>query len=366
MGFPERTPFSELLQPELGQLRSYLPDMSAYPVRLDANEAPSCHDQSTVARLTAAVADTAWERYPDPTAWQLRAALAQRCGVRPEEVMVGVGSDELVALLLTALSQSRTPNAPPSVVTVTPTFVMYRMSARVRGWQVVEVPLDSDWDLSEQGLLRAVASARPNLLFIASPNNPTGNLMNRDRIQRIVAAAGDTVCVIDEAYVDYAPHTQLELRQRFPNLIFLRTLSKIGFASLRVGWLIGPEALVRELDKARQPYNLAALSQRLATLVVTELNPAITHVVSQVVSERERMARAITQIGGYAIGPSAANFLWVRTSRPASDIFEVLKQHGILVRYFGDAEQRMAQQLRITVGSRAENDSLIEVLSKAT
>jgi histidinol-phosphate aminotransferase len=241
---------------------------------------------------------------------------------------------------------------------------MYKLAARARGYRVMEVPLDDEWDLAEQKLLGALQVASPQLLFLASPNNPTGNLFNRQRLERILDAAGDCVCVVDEAYIDYAPHTQLELRKRFANLLFLRTLSKIGFASLRLGWLIGPRAFVRELDKVRPPYNVAGPNQQLARLVVTSLNAAVSEVVHTVTEERDRVADAIAAIGDYAVAPSDANFLWVKTPQPAQVVYDGLRARDILVRSFHERGGRLAHQLRITIGTREENDLLLQALAE--
>jgi len=363
VSFTSNVPYAELLRPELAELRAYVPDLTAYPIRLDANEAPASLSAEARQELAAAASGIAWERYPDPTASELREALAKRCGVLPDEVLVGAGSDEVITLLLTAFCVAKDSSQPPTVLSVTPTFVMYKLAARARGYRVMEVPLDDDWDIAEQKLLSAIRAAPPQLLFLASPNNPTGNLFSRDRIERILDAAGNCVCVIDEAYIDYSPHTQLELRKRFANLLFLRTLSKIGFASLRVGWLIGPRSLIREIDKVRPPYNLPTLNQLLARMVVTSLSPAVSEVVHFVTEERDRVASAVAALDGYAVAPSDANFLWVRTRQPAQVVYDALRSRGILVRSFHERGGRLAHQLRITIGTRGENDQLLEALA---
>lgn len=363
MTFSPNVPYAELLRPELADLKSYVPDLAKYPVRLDANEAPALLSSAARQQLAAAAASVAWERYPDPTATELREALAKRCGVQVDEVLVGAGSDELITLLLTAFCWTKDLSRPPTVLTMTPTFVMYKMAARARGYRVIEVPLDDDWDISEQKTLSALQAAPPQLLFVASPNNPTGNLLSRERLERILDAAKDCVCVLDEAYIDYSHCTQLELRKQFPNLLFLRTLSKIGFASLRLGWLIGPRPLVRELDKVRPPYNLPSLNQLLARLVVTSLSPAVSEMVHFVTEERDRVAAAIAALEGYAVSPSDANFLWVRTRKAAQVVYDGLRARGILVRSFHERGGRLANQLRITIGTRDENEQLLAALA---
>lgn len=340
-----------------------MPDLAEYSIRLDANEAPPLLGDAISREFSEAAKELAWHRYPDPTATALREALAKRCGVATDEVLVGVGSDELITLLLSALCYTSNPAVPPTVLTLSPTFVMYKLAARARGYRVIEVPLDEAWELAEDKMLTALQAAPPHVLFIASPNNPTGNLMRRERLERVLQAAEGSVCVIDEAYVDYAHAPQLALRKQFPNLLFLRTLSKIGFASLRLGWLIGPRALVRELDKMRPPYNVASINQALALRAVTSLSAAVSSAIHTVCEERDRVLLAINGISGLTACPSEANFLWVKTQKPAQVVNDALRSRGILVRSFHERGGRLAHHLRITIGTNLENDQLLEALA---
>jgi histidinol-phosphate aminotransferase len=335
-------------------------------VRLDANEAPELLSSAAKQRLAQAAAEVTWERYPDATATLLRQALAGYSGVTPDEILVGDGSDEIIAMLLTALSQPRDRAEGALIMTTTPTFVMYRMSARVRSQRVLEAPLDADWDLAESSLLRGVELTPPNVLFLASPNNPTGNLMNRERLERVIRAAPRSLVVIDEAYIPYSANDQLDLYRRYENVAILRTLSKIGFAALRVGWLIGRPALIREVDKVRLPYNMNTVAQALGRLAVTELAPEIRSIIATVVAERERVSRALSELPGITVTPSQANFLWFRSERPASDLFSGLAERGVLVRSFHQRGGRLANQLRVTIGTAAENDRFLACLRELT
>ncbi|MBN2194213.1 MAG: histidinol-phosphate transaminase [Polyangiaceae bacterium] len=349
-----------VLRPELGELAAYVPDLGEYAVRLDANEAPPVLSAAARERL-AHEAVVAWERYPDPTARELRRAVACRCGVGPESVLVGVGSDEVIAALLTACVRPRGRQA-ATVLTTTPTFVMYRMSARVRGLEVIEVPLDAAWDLDVAGMMRAIEFASPNLVFIASPNNPTGNRMSPDRLERVIEAASGAVVVIDEAYIDYASQDQLGLYHRHPNVAILRTLSKTGFASLRVGWLIGRPELVAALDKVRLPYNVNAIAQRLATFALDELGAEMAAVTHFVCGERGRLFTELAALDGVEPWPSEANFIWIRTTRPANEVHAGLCTRGVLARSFHQRGGRLAHQLRVTVGTARENDTFLRAL----
>ncbi len=359
-------PFADLLCPALRELSSYTPVAGDYAVRLDANEAPELLSVAAKTRLAEACSSLVWERYPDATASALRQALASYSGVSAEEILVGDGSDEIITLLLTAFSQPRDRADGALIMTTTPTFVMYRMSAKVRGQRVLEVPLDSAWDLASESMLRGIELSPPNLIFIATPNNPTGNLVNRERLERLIQAAPSTLVVIDEAYIPYAASDHLDLYRRYENVAVMRTLSKIGFAALRIGWLIARPALTAELDKVRLPYNMNTPSQVLGALAVGELEPEIRRIVRYVVAERERVAVALAALPGITVTPSAANFLWFRSERPAQALFEGLQARGVLVRSFHQRGGRLAHQLRVTIGTREENDRFLACLRELT
>jgi histidinol-phosphate aminotransferase len=273
-----------------------------------------------------------------------------------------VGSDEVISLLLTAFVRPLAPADAATVLTTTPSFVMYRMSARCRGLRVLEVPLDATWDLSVEALKSAIAMAPPSIVFIASPNNPTGNLMSLDRLEQVIAAAPQALFVIDEAYIAYSDRDQLDLYRRFENVAILRTLSKVGFAAFRLGFLLARPEVVAELDKVRLPYNVPTATQRVATLAFGELQPEIQRIAREVVSERARVAQRLASLPGAALTPSQANFLWLRTARPAGELYEALKQRGILVRSFHGRGGRLTHQLRITIGTPSENDELLTSL----
>lgn len=351
-----------LCRPELAELSAYSPDLASYRVRLDANEAPPIMSAAARQRIAQVLSEGAWERYPDPSLAGLRQAVARSLGVTPQEVLPGVGSDEVISLLLTAFVRPLPPADTATVLTTTPSFVMYRMSARCRGLRVLEVPLDASWDLSVEALKSALAMSPPSIVFIASPNNPTGNLMSRDRLEQVIAAAPQALFVIDEAYIAYSERDQLDFYRRFENVAILRTLSKVGFAAFRLGFLVARPEVVTELDKVRLPYNVPTPTQRVAELAFGELEPEIKRIAAEVVKERARMAERLASLPGAVVTPSGANFLWLRSARPAAELYEALKQRGILVRSFHGRGGRLAHQLRITIGTASENDELCQSL----
>lgn len=387
----------QLLRPELADLVAYVPhDPPGIEVKLDANEAPpvSAAVREVVAR---AIASVALERYPDPRALRLKEAIAKRTGAKVDDLLVGTGSDEVIGLVTNALAWPRRRNTQGVILTPTPTFVMYRITARAHGLKPVEVPLDASWDLDVAMTKKAIAMMQPSVVFVASPNNPTGNRMSVDRLEEIVRAAaggggekreqaksgsamaammlsatgtdggqGGAFVIVDEAYVDYSgPDASVRTwRERYPHLGILRTVSKIGLAALRVGWLEADSALVAEIDKTRQPFNVSATSQIAAAAVLEDAWDEVQAGVARVVAAREKLSAAIAALEGFSVTPSAANFLWVKTPIASEKVQEQLAQDGILVRSFHKIGGRLGAQLRITVGEDAQHDRLLASLAK--
>jgi histidinol-phosphate aminotransferase len=354
------------LRLELQELRSYVPHVPAgIRVKLDANEAPPSSSPAVREAVVRAISAVSLERYPDPRALRLKEAIAKRTGARPEDLLIGSGSDEVISLVLTALARPKEHQPQPVVLTPVPTFVMYRATARGHGQKPVEVPLDASWDLDAGMMTRAIEMMRPNVVFVASPNNPTGNRMSDDRMAAVLDAAKESFFIADEAYVDYAPASLRSWRTRYPQLGVLRTLSKIGLAALRVGWLEADEALVGEIDKVRQPFNLSATSQAAAAAVLEDAWDDVQKDVDRIVRARAELASAVAEIDGCSVTPSAANFVWVKTRKPAEEVSGGLVKDGVLVRSFHASGGRMANQLRVTIGSDAENETFVAALKRA-
>jgi histidinol-phosphate aminotransferase len=247
---------------------------------------------------------------------------------------------------------------------------MYRTTMRAHGLKPAEIALDAAWDLDTRTMLAAIDMMRPNLVFIASPNNPTGNSMSADRLDAVVEAARSAGAfpVVDEAYIEYARAAKSGTRKpRAPGTGVLRTLSKLGFAALRVGWLEADAELVRELGKARQPFNVSSTSQAAARAVLENVWDEVQEGVGRVISERERVASELAGMSGIdAVTPSDANFLWVRTARSAGDVYAGLVARGVLVRSFHATGGRLANQIRVTIGAPSENDAFLEAVRECS
>ncbi|MBS0327537.1 MAG: histidinol dehydrogenase [Proteobacteria bacterium] len=338
--------------------------MSAYAVpkagsmiKLDANESPFALPDALRPALAAALAAIPLNRYPDGGADAVQGALRTTLGLADATGLVlGNGSDELIQLITTMVAR---PGA--VVLAPEPTFVMYAIYAKHAGVRYVGVPLDADLELDVGAMLAAIAREHPALVWLASPNNPTGTLFPRDSIERILRAAPGLV-VVDEAYCAYARESILGRAQRFSNLLVLRTLSKTGMAGLRLGYAVGDRAWTRPLDALRSPYNLNALTQAAATVLLADPAP-FAQQAAAVRAERARLAAALAALPGVRVFPSEANFVLVRVA-DAGATSTALREAGILVKNVHGAHPLLANCLRITVGTAAENDALIAALSR--
>jgi histidinol-phosphate aminotransferase len=330
-----------------GSSAYHVPQPPNIRAKLDANELPFPLPADLRARLGAALAEVALERYPDPTARDLRTHLAAQHAVAPDQLTFGNGSDELIAMLVAAFATG-------PVLYPTPTFVYYKLAAIARGLDTLEVPLDADFNLDEIAVEHAIIEQRPSIVFLALPNNPTGTLWRPSFALDLAARHRDTVIVSDEAYFAYAGTTNLPHLADHPNLVVMRTLSKVGMAGLRVGYTIASPAIAHLLEKVRPPYNLSSLDQRAALFMLREAADWCAARTAEVVSERARLAAGLAAHGH--VYPSAANLLLVRFADAAAT-YQHLVEAGIVVRRF-DAGP-LAGCLRITVGTPAENDLIL-------
>lgn len=354
--------FDALLRPGLSALRAYAPSHPPRDaVRLDANECPWALDPDARRELDAALSRVELHRYPDARATRLRERLAEETGAHPDDLVIGCGSDEVIALLLTALSTPRAGRERAAVMFPEPTFVMYRVTAIGAGHAPVGVALDDGWDLDLDAWRSALAAHRPHAVFLATPNNPTGNDLSRAAVEGIVDAAPDALVVIDEAYGAFSTRDHRDLRAR-PNVATLGTLSKVGLAAARVGWAALPKGLAAEVDKVRQPYNLNALSQVVGELALGPLAPSVDAACARVVEARGALRGALAEIDGVTVSPSAANFLWVELPRDAGEVHAALLARGVVVRSFHASGGRLARRLRVTVGTPDENARFVEAL----
>jgi histidinol-phosphate aminotransferase len=348
-----------LVRDEIRALTAYHVSPAQGLIKLDAMENPYRLPPDLAARMAERLKDVAVNRYPDPVAAPLKRRLREAMAI-PEalDVVLGNGSDELLQIIATALAK---PGA--VALSVEPSFVMYRLSALAAGLRYVGVPLKADFSLDEAALLAAIERDRPALTWIAYPNNPSGNLFPREAILRAVAASPGLV-VVDEAYYAFSGGASLlDEVGRHPNLVLVRTVSKLGLAGLRLGVAVGKREWTHEFEKLRMPYNVNVLTMAAADLLLAE-RAVFERQTEAIVAERGRLERALDTLPRVRRFPSAANFILVRVpDGPAA--FEGLRERGILVRTLHGSHPLLAHCLRLTVGTPDENTRMLAALAQA-
>ena len=294
-------------------------------------------------------------RYPDGGADALKAALVQAFGLPgAASVILGNGSDELIQLITLALAR---PGA--AMLTPEPSFVMYRMNALLAGMRYVGVPLRADFALDGAAMEATIERERPVLVYLAYPNNPTGNLFDVAAVEGVLRATPGLV-VVDEAYHAFADASFLPRIAEFPNLLVLRTVSKIGMAGLRLGYAVAAPEWITEFDKVRQPYNLNAMTQAIAPVILGE-QAMLSGWAAELKAERARLEAALAQRPGIRVFPTQTNFVLARVP-DAPRWFGALRDAGILVKNLHGVHPLLEHCLRITVGTPAENDALLAAL----
>lgn len=347
-----------LLRPEVLALSAYLVQDAAGLIKLDAMENPYHWPEAMVEEWLDKLRQQAVNRYPDPAADRLRASLRTANAV-PEgaELMLGNGSDELIQIILMAVA-----GQDAAVLAPQPSFVMYRQIAVSLGLRFVGVELkEEDFALDMKAMRTAIAEYAPKVIFLAYPNNPTGNAFATEDMLEILRIAPGLV-VVDEAYAPFADGTFMARLSDFPNLLLMRTLSKVGLAGLRLGFLVGHPAWIGQLDKLRLPYNINVLTQLTAEFALSK-QAVFDAQVAWIRRDRDIMAEALRAMP-VRVFPSQANFLTFRPLRKnADEVFERLKSAGVLIKNLNPSGGLLVGCLRVTVGSPEENQRFVEELT---
>ena len=349
------------IRQDVQSMHAYAIQPSAGLVKLDAMENPFRLPPKLQAALGERLAAVAINRYPGARQADLIAALAAHARLPAGcKLMLGNGSDELIDLLSVACD---VPGA--TIVAPLPGFVMYEMSAKLRGLRFVGVPLTAGFELDEAAMLDAITTHRPALTYIAYPNNPTANLWSDAVIERIVSAvAGQQGFVVfDEAYQPFASRSWMQRMAAQPHVLVLRTLSKFGLAGVRLGYLCGAAALIDEIDKVRPPYNVSVLNAE-AALFALEHADEYARQAALLRDERTRLQAALCTMGGVTAFPSEANMILVRVPH-SKRTFEGMKARGVLVKHIAGLHPLLANCLRLTVGSPEENELMLRVLKES-
>lgn len=346
----------DIIRRDVLAMTSYpVPDASGF-VKLDAMENPFALPEALAAKLGEHLAAVALNRYPAPRPEALIAKIKRTMNIPAGcDVLLGNGSDEIISIISTACAK---PGA--KILAPVPGFVMYQVSAKLANMEFVGVSLKADFTLDVDAMLAAIAEHQPAVVWLAYPNNPTGTLFDDGEMERIIAAATKSLVVIDEAYQPFAQHSWMPRAAAFDNVVVMRTVSKLGLAGIRLGYLAGLPAWLNEFDKVRPPYNVNVLTQAAADFLLDHVD-VLDAQAAQLRDERTKLAAAVAQLPGAEVFPSAGNFLLVRVPDAAAT-FETLLTARVLIKNVSKMHPLLANCVRLTVGSPDENAQLLAAL----
>lgn len=346
---------------DVAAMQAYAVQDSIGLIKLDAMENPHRLSEPLQHALGKRLGAVALNRYPGSQVQELRRALRTHADV-PEgfDLMLGNGSDELIALLALALD---VPGA--TVLSPVPGFVMVAMSAQLQGLRFVGVPLTTDFALDPPAMLQAIAQHQPSIIYLAYPNNPTANLWDDAAIASIIDAAPGFV-VIDEAYQPFASKSFIGRLAQYSHVLLMRTLSKFGLAGVRIGYLIGPDALIAQLDKVRPPYNVSVLNAECG-LFALEHDDVFAAQARDIIAERAWLIGALSALPGLRVYPSDANMVLVRLTGDAGSaarVFAGLRERGVLIKNVSNMHPLLTNCVRLTVGLAEENQAMVSALKE--
>lgn len=343
----------DLVNKEIFKQKGYMAPELTGGIKLDANESPFGFKKALQKKLLDAFGKVELNRYPEAGSFRLRERFAKYYGVNKDMIMLGNGSDELIQILCLTLQGKIN-----GVLVPVPTFVMYKIIGINTGNKVVEVPLDQNYDLDLPAMINKIKSNFPALVYLSYPNSPTGNCFDRDKIEAILQKTSGIV-IVDEAYAGFSGATLLPLLKKYDNFIILKTLSKVGLAAMRLGFLIGNADLIAQMDKVRLPYNVNSLSQVAAGFFLDHQEEFAGH-VAEIVTRREELYRGLKNIDGIRPFPSRANFIFFSCAFDSDRIYKLLAEKGIIVKNLNST--LMPNCIRVTVGNRKENNAFLKAL----
>jgi len=348
----------DIIKPQVRALLAYKLSPHRASVKVNQNEnpwdAPAPIKKEVQRRLEA----RQWSRYPDFVPVSLHVRLAEFSGWRPDGVIAGNGSNELIqALLMAAIGEDK------RVLISEPTFALYRQISTVLGSEVISVPLTNELSYDINALQKTIGDLQPDVTIVCSPNNPTGCMLSDEHLRALLGITSGLV-VVDEAYHEFSGHSVVPFLREHENLVVLRTFSKaMAMAALRVGYLLAAPELASEISKAVLPYNLNAISQTAAEVAIEMYEDELRPLVRKIVAERERLYGELSRIEGLTPVRSQANFMVVRSSIDPKQVFAELLKKDILIRDVSGYPM-LSDYFRLSVGTPKENDLVIESLQE--
>ncbi|MYM29438.1 histidinol-phosphate transaminase [Duganella sp. CY15W] len=348
------------IRPDVRAVASYhVADASGF-IKLDAMENPYHLPHHLRQELAQRLADVALNRYPVASYASIKQRINDKLSVPAGyDVILGNGSDELISILCMACAMQ---DRRAVVVAPTPSFVMYQRSAQFAGMDYVGVPLKADMTLDLPAMLAAIAEHKPALVFLSYPNNPTGNLFAEADIVAIIKALdGFGLAIVDEAYEPFAQQTFMHRLPEFHNLVVMRTVSKLGLAGIRLGYMSAAPQLLAELDKVRPPYNINVLTQVAAEFALDHVE-VLNQQAAALRAARADLTAALARMPGVEVFPSAANFILIRVPN-SDDVHAKLLSHKVLIKNVSKMHSVLANCLRITVSTPEENSAFLDAFA---
>ena len=348
------------IRPEIRELKAYHVADATGMVKLDAMENPYHLPAELLQQWQQGLATADINRYPDPAASELTQRLAEVMQVpEGQSLVLGNGSDELIQMLAMAIAGEGR-----SIMSFEPGFVMYDMIARFVGLDYVGIPLAADFSIDMDATRAAIEQHQPALIFIAYPNNPTANLFDAEAVEEIIALAPGLV-VVDEAYHPFAQTSFMPKLAEYDQLLVMRTVSKMGLAALRLGVLCGNPELIEEVNKIRLPYNINVLTQYTASFILDNAG-FLEGQAEMIRSDRDHMLKQLSLFDELEVYPSQANFILFKLKQgDATDVFNRLRDAGVLIKNMSPAGGVLSNCLRVTIGTSEENQAFMSALTKA-
>lgn len=333
----------------------HVPDSSGL-IKLDAMENPYTIPTELKSAWLSFLQDVEINRYPDPECSGLKQGLRSVMSIPDcQEIMLGNGSDEIIQMIMMAVA------APGrKILAPEPGFVMYRVIAQTLGLEYVGVPLNEDFNLDTEAMCAAIEQHEPAIIFLASPNNPTGNLFDETTMQQIIQIAPGLV-VIDEAYFIFTDKSAMSLLEQYEHLLLMRTVSKLGLAGIRLGFLVGQKEWINEINKIRLPYNINVLTQLSAEFYLNHYEQ-LQQQAEKIIEGRQQLFAELNRMETIKVFPSQANFLLFRCSSDANDVHASLREQGILIKNLHGSHPMLNNCCRVTVGTAEENQSFLRAL----
>lgn len=339
----------------LNDFQSYEPEIGDYKIKLDANEAYFNFPMELVEEMLSTIKESLFNRYPDPSSLKVCSIYSKYAKVPRENIIAGNGSDELIQIIVNAFVDKD-----DNVLVITPDFSMYNIYTKISGGNIIEFQVSSEFKLDIDGLITTANESKVKILFLSNPNNPTGQVISRNNIIKIIEGS-DCIVVIDEAYYEFYGESVTDLVSTYENLIVLRTCSKaVGLAALRLGFLITGTQLISELKKVKPPFNVNSISQEIASVVLSKPE-IIQRNLDTIIEERDYLYDNLTKMAGIKPLKSNANFILFKIDNSTQVKYRLQKQ-DIIVRSF--TSDMLKDYIRVTVGSRFENQSFLKEMEE--